>query len=129
MFETRKSREEGVEVIHADPGVGVSHGEKRGLLKRRGEHICSVGSNLIFLDVIEWPFEPHALRRVLVVFEEEFERAGGDPDFRVFHRECGFWARPKTFWENCSAVVEQCFVWGGPNYLVVIIKKPVHGGG
>jgi hypothetical protein len=63
-------------------------------------HVCSVGPNFVLLDVVERSLEPHTLQRVIVIFEEELERAGGDPDFRVFHREGGFWACPETFWED-----------------------------
>lgn len=110
-------------MIHADPCVSLSYREERGLLKRwrenldaggrRGEllglnlrvdvgcaHICSVCSDFVFLDVVERPFEPHTFQRVIVIFEEEFERAGGDPDFRVFHRESRFYPSPETFWED-----------------------------
>ena len=111
-------------------------------------YICPVGSNLIFLDVPEWSFEPYTLRGVLVIPEEELERSDGDPNFWVFHRESRFRASPETFWEDLSServrriargkegrretnrrtVVEQRLVWGGPNYVVVIIGNATHNG-
>jgi len=67
-------------VVHTDPLVGVSHREERGSLERLREnlevggccdkslkvktadaeatYICPVGSNFVFLDIVEWPLEP-----------------------------------------------------------------------
>lgn len=39
VLETGEGREEGVEVIHANPRVGVSYGEKRGSLERLRENL------------------------------------------------------------------------------------------
>ena len=112
-------------------------------------YICSVGSHFVLLDIVERSLEPYTPGRVLVILEEELERAGGDPDFRMFHREGGFWTIAETFREdlyseresersygqtekviesgtNYSAIVKKCFVWGGPNYLVAIIDESIH---
>ena len=62
--------------------------------------MCPVCSDFILLDVVEWPLEPYRLRGVLVIPEEELEGADGDPDFRMFHREDGFWTSPEALWED-----------------------------
>ena len=69
-------------------------------LMRMGAYICSVSSNFVFLDVVKGPLERYTPRRVFVILEEELERAGGDPDFRMIHREGGIFPIAKTFRED-----------------------------
>ena len=78
------------------------------LMIRVWAHICSVGSNFVLLDVFELSLEPYTPRRVLVILEEELERTGGNPDFRMVHREGGLWAVAETFWEDLDRkIVEE----------------------
>jgi len=56
VLETRKSREKGVKVVHANPCVGVSHSEERETLERLRENLEEVGGHcgrLLRVDVVD----------------------------------------------------------------------------